>query len=132
MKKNNFNIIPTVSVSGIEFGTDRSTVRKLLGKPKKSFRKTISSVNTTDAYPSCYAYYSADNKLEAIEFFGNEISLSINSQVVFPGALSAARKILPDLEECYGSYVSKSASIGICIENDAVVSILAGCKNYYE
>ena len=72
-----------------------------------------------------------NNKLEAIEFFGKEISLSINSQLVFPGTLSAANKILPDLMECFGTYISKSASVGICAEDDNIVSILVGRKDYY-
>lgn len=113
----------------MEFGTDRSVVRKLLGKPKRVFRKTSDSVSTTDAYSDFQVYYSAEDKLAAIELFGDEISLSIDSRTLYPGTLSEAKKVFPDLEECYGSYLSRSASIGIGAEEDAIVSILAGCKD---
>lgn len=128
----NWSIIPTVSINGIEFGTDRSIVRKILGKPERTFRKSPTSDNTSDAYSNYHVYYSADNKLKAIEFFGSEISLSINSHTIFPGNLSTARVLLTDLQDSNGSYISKSASIGIYAEEDSIISILIGCKNYYD
>lgn len=70
--------------------------------------------------------------MEAIEFFGGDINLSINSRSVFPGKLSLAKEILPDLEERFGSYISRMYSVGICAEEDMIVSILAGCKDYYK
>ena len=126
-----WTLLPTLSVNGMEFGTERSIVRKILGKPTRVFKKTSASDNTTDVYADYHVYYSADDKLDALEFFGNEISLSIDSQVLFPGTLSEAKNILPDLAECCGSYISKSASIGIGVEGDSIVSVLVGCKDYY-
>jgi len=131
MSNTGWNVIPNVSVNGLDFGIERTAVRKVLGKPKKVFRKTSSSENTTDAYADFHVYYSPEDQLEAIELFGSNISLSINSQPVYPGTLSSARKILPDLEDCYGSYISKEASIGISAEEGSIVSILVGRKNYY-
>ena len=104
----------------------------MLGEPADKFRKSDSSVNTTDVYPSFHVYYSADDKLEAIEFFGKDICISINSKPVYPGKLSAAKEVLPDIEECFGSYISKKCSVGICTEDDTIVSILVGRKNYYK
>ena len=129
---NNWNVIPTVSVGGIEFGTDRKIVRKILGKPDDSFRKTPSSVNTTDIYSSFHVYYSAEDKLVAVEFFGKDIYLAIDKQVIFPGKLNVAYEILPDLVNSFGSYISEKYSVGICIEGDTIVSVLVGCKNYYK
>ena len=131
MSISNWNVVPTVSVNGIEFGTDRSIVKKALGKPKRVFKKASNSVNTTDAYPDYHVYYSTEDKLEAIEIFGKDIHLSIDSQPIFPGPLSLAQKSFPDLEESYGSYVSKASSVGICVEQDSIVSILLGRKDYY-
>lgn len=132
-KMNNtcWSLLPTLSVNGMEFGTNRSKVRSILGKPTRVFKKTSTSDNTTDVYVDFHVYYSADDKLNAIEFFGGDISLSIDSQILFPGTLSEAKKVLPDLEECYGSYISRSASIGIGVEGDTIVSVLVGCKGYY-
>ena len=132
MSISNWNLVTTISINGIEFGKIRSVVKKNLGKPKRVFKKTPDAVNTTDAYANFHVFYSADDKLEAIEIFGNEISLSINSQTIFPGTLSAARKILPDIEGNYGSFESKSASVGISAEEDMIVSILVGGKGYYK
>lgn len=131
MGKIDWNAVLNVSVDGIEFGTDRSVVRKILGKPKRVFSKTSDSVNTTDAYADFHAYYSADDKLEAIEVFAGNISLSINGKPVFPGTLSAVKEILPDLDGSCDSYVSKAGSVGICTEDDMIESILVGRKNYY-
>ena len=131
MSITNWNLVPAVSINGIEFGTEHSLVKKALGKPKSVFRKTTNSGNTTDAYADFHVYYSADDRLEAIEFFGRNLCLCIDSRSVFPGTLSDAMKTIPDLVECCGTYVSKPASVGICAEDDNIVSILVGCRDYY-
>lgn len=133
MNKNIWEIIPTVSINGLEFGTDRAKVREILGKPKMTFKKTSTSVNTTDAYADYHVYYSADDKLEAIEFFGkNKTIININSRQIYPGTLINARETLPDLKECYGSYISKDSAIGFDIDENEIDSILIGCKDYYQ
>ena len=124
-------VIPNKSVNGLEFGIERPIVRKTIGKPKRVFSKTSTSANTTDDYSDFHVYYSADDKLEAIEFFGRNIKLLINTRQVFPGTLSTIKEILPDLEECCGSYISKADSIGVGIEEENIDSLLVGCKNYY-
>ena len=129
--KNKWEIIPNVSINGMAFGTDRKTVRNTLGKPKNTFRKTSNSSNTTDAYPGFHVYYSDDDKLQAIELFGTELVVSINSQQVFPGTIDAIKNLLPDLKEEYGDYTSYDNSIGLTVEEGSIVSILAGCKNYF-
>ena len=131
MSNNEWHVIPNTSVNGLTFGMDRLTVRKILGVLNDVFRKSNDSANTTDDYSDFHVYYSSENQLEAIELFSRNISLFINSQLVFPGKLSDAQKILPDLEECFGSYISKVASIGICAEEGNILSILIGCKDYY-
>ena len=121
---------PNHRINGLEFGRDRALIREELGEPTKTFQE-YDSKSTVDVYPSIHVYYSTENKLEAVEFFGKDICLSINSQTIFPGTLSIARKIMPDIEECYGTFVSKASSVGISVEGDSIVSILVGCKNYY-
>ena len=131
MMSNNWDIIPTVSIGDLKFGMDRIAVRKSLGKPKKTFSKTDDAVNTTDVYPDYHVYYTKDDKLEAVEFIRRDFSISINSQRICPGTLNEAKRILPDLEESFGSFISKAGSIGICIEDDIIISLLAGSKDYY-
>lgn len=67
-----------------------------------------------------------------MEFFGGDVTVSINSQQVFPGTLSTVQEILPDLQDCFGSYISKAASVGVTAEDGKIKSLLAGCKNYYK
>lgn len=107
-------------------------VRKELGEPIRTIKKTANAKSVMDVYPDFHVYYSGNKALEAIEFFGEGISLSINSQMLFPGTLSAARKILPDIEERFGVYISKSTSVGICVEGNTIISVLTGCEDYYE
>ena len=132
MSNTEWNIIPNNSVNGLEFGTKRSAVRETFGQPKRVFRKSSNSVNTTDDYSVFHVFYSVNDQLEAIEFFGKDICLYINSRQVFPGTLNTIRKTLPDLEEYFDSYISKAASIGICTEGQTIDSILVGCKDYYK
>ena len=132
MENKVWNVIPTVSVNNLEFGIERSNVREILGKPKRIFKKTDNSVNTTDAYSDYHVYYTTDDKLEAIEFIGDNISISMNSHLIYPGTLNEARNLLPDLDEYFGFYISKAGSIGLCVEEDRVTSVLAGCKDYYK
>ena len=132
MKNTSWNLLPNTSVNGIMFGTDRLTVRKILGKPKRIFKKTADAANTTDAYDGFHVYYSAEDKLEAIELFDSEKKLSINSQQIFPGTLKEARKILPDLVGDNNSYSSKECSVGICTEEEGIISVLVGHKDYYK
>ena len=131
MNKISWKINPTISIGEINFGSPRALVRKTIGKPESVFHKTSSSDNTTDVYSCFHVYFSADDKVEAVEFFDSEINLSIDSRILYPGTLSNARQIFPDLEECYGSFISKSMSIGICAEEDEITSILIGRKDYY-
>ena len=132
MNYKEWNITPNVSVEGLVFGMDRSTVRKCLGKPKRVIKKTPESRNTADVYSSFHVYYSAEDHLEAVEFFGGEVRLLINSQLVFPGTLNTATAILPDLEESIGFYISKASSIGLCVEDETIESLLVGCRDYYK
>ena len=131
MDRKHWELIPSSSIGGLDFGRSCILVRKELGEPIRTIKKTANAIGVTDVYPSFHVYYAKGNTLEAIEFFGNDVSLSIDSQILFPGTLSEAKKVLPDLEESYGSYISKSTSIGIGVEGDTIVSVLVGCKDYY-
>ena len=106
-------------------------IRKELGEPTKTIKKTAASNSIIDVYQGFHVHYTVNDKMEAIEFFDTTINLFINSQQVFPGTVSTIKKILPDLEECFGSYISREASIGINTEYGDIVSILVGCKDYY-
>lgn len=132
MSNASWTVEPNVSVNGLLFGSARSVVRKMLGRPESVFRKTATSTNTTDAYSGYHVYYTANDTLEAIEFFGDSIELTVDSSIIFPGTLASVRKALPDLEGKYGFYESKRYSIGVYEEDNEIISILIGRKGYYQ
>ena len=127
-----WELIPNDSVNGMKFGMERSEIRKLLGKPEKVFRKTSAAVNTTDAYADFHVYYSAEDRMEAIEFFNGNINLYIKLQRLLPGTLNEARSLFPDLTGSDEFYTSKASSVAICLEADKIVSVLVGRKDYYK
>ena len=131
MDRKYWNLEPNNRINGIEFGRDHVKLREFLGKPGNTIQEYGSDC-IVDVYPFCHVYYSAKGKFEAIEFYGNDIILEINSQRVYPGTLSTAKKILPDLEDNFGTYVSKSSSVGIGVDGNNIISILVGCKDYYK
>ena len=128
------NVIPNVSVNGIAYGEDRELIRnKRLGDPDRTFKKTSKSEGSVDAYPGLHVYYSKDRKMEGMEFFNKTHSINIGSKQIFPGSLSNAKKSLPDLEENFGSYVSKKASIAFSVDDDGNIdSIFVGKRGYYQ
>lgn len=121
---------PNHRINGLEFGREHSVIRDALGDPIRII-KDYDSESIIEVYPTYHVYYAKDNKFEAIEFFGNNVHLSINSQLFYPGTLNDAREILPDLEEKYGTYLSKKYSVGFSVEEDKIISVLVGREGYY-
>ncbi len=70
--------------------------------------------------------------MEAIEFFDKNLTVDIESRQIFPGELAKAKQLLPDLKEDFGSYISKKSSVGLCIDDGVISSVLVGCKGYYD
>lgn len=126
-----WSAIPLKEINGIKFGMPRSEVRKLLGNKYKEFRKNKFSKNTTDDFGICHVFYSQDDKCEAVEVF-DKCEVSVKGEVVFPMDILSAKKQIPDLEEDFGSYISKKLSIGIYAPEGNPESILFGKAGYYE
>lgn len=66
-----YEIVPYVGASNIRIGMSRNSVRDILGKPQKSFKKTNFDTNMTDMYADFFLYYDELDRVEAVEFFGN-------------------------------------------------------------
>ena len=130
MDGKHWTLEPNLRIAEFDFGGARSLIRKELGNPVREIPEYDSS-NTVDVYHDFHVHYTKAGKMEAIEFFGKDIRLTVNSQPLFPGTVSAAKELLPDLEECYGSYISRAYSVGIGAEDDQINSVLVGCKDYY-
>ena len=86
-------------VGDLRFGMAREDVRKSLGEYKE-FKKGRSSINTTDDFKFCHAFYNAQNKLEAIEFFqGMDTKLALNSIGVFELEYEKLKNYVKDMDE---------------------------------
>ena len=129
-----WTIKPLVSIGEVQFHSARREVRELIGLGYTEMKKSVFSKNTMDAYDSFHVFYNEDNEMEAIEFFeGNRLTL--NRKTLFPGRISNAQKVIPDLKEDGECYTSVAMSIGLTIspdDPDLIESVLIGCDGYYK
>ena len=122
--------VPLKEVAGVKFGMKRSEVRKVLGQANE-FKKTKFSKTFADDFGFCHVFYNSDDECEAIELF-KEVQVVIDGMLVFPTTLDEAKKILGELQEDGGSYISEKDSVGICAPGGSMESILFGIAGYYE
>ena len=122
-------IIPLIGFSEIKFGMFRKNVRLLLGNYREFFKNEY-SVNSADDFGYCHIFYDKDNKFEAVEFF-QDVELFIDDKCIFPGTITEIQKIIKDLKEEYGCFISKSKSIGIVVNDTIIESVLVGNSGYY-
>lgn len=131
MKNTVLDFIPNKQIGDVRFGMKKQDVRNILGKKYRSFRKSIFSKSTTDAYSDYHVYYTQDGTLEAVEIFGS-VEVWFKGEKLFPGTVAEALRILPDLEPDDGGYISRKLSVGLYApDNDRIESILVGRESYY-
>lgn len=121
---------PLKEINGVSFGMPRPQVRNALGGQYREFKKSKFSKNTTDDFGVCHVFYNQEDQCEAVEVFG-ECEVSVNGKVIFPLDIPSVKKLIPDLEEDLGSYISKKLSIGIYAPEGDPESILFGVAGYY-
>lgn len=126
----NWIAIPMKKVNDIEFGMERSEVRKKFTVPAREFKKSKYSKRTTDDFGSCHVYYDGKDKCEAVEIF-DEVAVYVDDKKIFPVTVEEVKKIIPDLVEEEDSYISEKLSIGIYAPGEKMESILIGCEGYY-
>ena len=90
----------------------------------------LSGVLFTDDFGFCHVFYNSDDECEAIELFKG-VQVMIDDRLVFPTGLDEAKKILGDLMEDNGSYISEKNSVGIYAPDGSMESILFGVAGYY-
>ena len=122
---------PLESIGKIAFGMDRDQVHQLFAEGCREFKKSKFSKNTTDDYGKFHVFYTADNKVEAVEIF-DDIEVTFEGAVIFPAALEEAESILGSMAEDCGSYIQVEKSVGIYAPEKEAESILAGEKGYYQ
>lgn len=126
-----FDIKVHKSVGKIRFGMNRNDVRVALKKDPKEFKKTKNSKNTTDDYGAFHIYYTADDKVEAVEFF-EETTLTLDGKTVFPISIDKIGNVLPNAEKKGNSYTDKEKSIAIEFDGSKAKSILVGSIGYFK
>ena len=132
MKK--WTILPVISVNDVPFLSSREEVRVRIDLPFQEVKKTPLSANTMDVYDGFHVFYDEQNRFNAVEVFG-DYKIAIRGKTVFPGTITKAKKLLPDLEYDGYGYTSVSQSIGITVNpdnEDRIDGILFGCSNYYQ
>ncbi len=126
-----WNVWPLKDVNGIKFGMKREEVRKVLGGEVSEFKKSKFSKTTTDNFGICHVFYNMNDECEAVEIFEG-VTVDVNGKTIFPTDIESIKKVFGDIEEEYGSFISKSNSIGIYAPSGKMESILFGNKGYYE
>ena len=121
---------PLVGINGITFGMPRKEVRKLWGPQFREFKKSSFSRNSADDYGIAHVYYDENNMCNAVEVF-NDVIVLIEGKTIFPNEIEEALKIIPDLIDENGTYVSVEKSVGICMLEGKMECILLGAYGYY-
>ncbi|MER9683883.1 hypothetical protein NKJ23_32235 [Mesorhizobium sp. M0184] len=95
-----FDIIPLQGVGNIRFGMNPDEVRRHFGAAFISFKRTPNSQFPCDYFESLgtFFYYSADGKLEAIEFSG-PADPSLNGVKILTLQFDTAKELLESLDE---------------------------------
>lgn len=121
---------PLKKVNDIAFGMSREEARKIMNREYSEFKKSKFSKNTTDDFGNCHIFYNIDNKVEAMEVF-SAVEVEIYGKRIFPDGFSELEKIVNDLKNEDGCYISTAMSIGVTMDGNTMDSILFGCIGYY-
>ena len=132
-----FEIIPYDKVGDISFKLTREAVRKLLGNedPNK-FKKSKSSENEADDFGFCHVHYDKNNKVEAVEFFGeielvykgkNLFSFPYNEMLQFLGKNSSEYSVNDS-----GVIVEELGIAAYVPDKRTIESILVYRRGYYD
>ena len=140
VSKQRWELKPLKSIGPIEFGADREEVRKILESDFQEYKKTASSLNTTDTYDGYHVFYTQENKCKAVEIFG-DMQVILQGVEVFPAEFATAVRLIPDLMRYEdeddpeypndGEYLSRKWSVGLGVDEGKVDSLLVGCDGYY-
>lgn len=128
-----FDVIPLRSAGGVAFGASREQVRTMADRPFKEFKKSKFSKNTTDAFPGYHAYYSAENKLIAIEIFPDE-DICVNGIALpklYSDAVALVKRLDGDAREEADGITSENLGISIYAPGGEIESFMAAEKGYF-
>lgn len=114
-----FEITSNVGVGPVSFGMPPAAVRNALGVPFESFKRTPQSAYPLDSFPSLnlFVYYTAEGKVEAVEFGAPAIPLLNGENLLEMGFSDVV------------SFVSKRDA-NVVVEDDGFTSKLLGVGGY--
>jgi len=89
----NFNYFSFGTVGPIKKGMSRVQLRSTLGEGFEEFKKTLSSVNTTDAYDcfGLHVYYDEGDSVKGVEFFTGSSFSWMDKRVLGESVLDVRR-----------------------------------------
>ena len=132
MKK--FIVDLTKKINGVPFGTSRTQTRETFGAEFKEMKKAPTSRNTMDVYKSCEVFYTADNKLEAVEFFIEEAAIIVEGEKVptdYEQCVEWLKALDSDIEENDDGIISKKCGVSIYAPDKKIETILFATAQYF-
>ena len=129
------DFLPYNGAGHIKLCLEREEIRKTLGAFKE-FKKTKFSKNTTDDFSFCHVYYSAQNKIDAVEFF-NETEFLFKGKNLFSLPFSELKTFLKsnsiDFQEDDSGL--RSDDIGLSVyspDKGKIETLLIYKRGYYD
>ena len=128
------NVEPLRRVDRVEFGMSRNSVREIFGTEFREFKKSKSSVNTTDDFGFAHVFYDANNVCVAIELF-NECVVSVGTTCLMPCDRQSfcgwIKSVDAEAEIRDTDATSIALSIGVTFVDGKIDSILFAKEGYY-
>ena len=130
------DFLPYFGAGQIKLDSSREDVRKILGTSfKKTFKKTKFSKNTTDDFSFCHVFYDEQDKVEAIEVFGDSEFL-FKGKNLFLSQFSDLKTFLGDNAIGFAEDDSglRSDDIGLSVyapDKKHIETLLAYRRGYY-
>ena len=128
------NVDPLRRVDRVEFGMPRNSVRETFGTEFSEFKKSKSSVNTTDDFGFAHVFYDANNACVAIELF-DECVVAVGAACLMPCDRQSfcdwLKSVDPNAEIRDMDATSVALSIGVTFAEGKVESILFAKGGYY-
>lgn len=121
---------PLESIGCIRFGMDRKEVHDLFEYKCTEFKKSKFSKNTSDDYKTFHVFYTADDKVDAVEVFEG-VEILLESKLIFPIKTKDIESVITGIEKDGQSYTHVAKSIGIEAGGDDAESILVGSRGYF-
>ncbi len=136
MQKTRIDVVPFISINGVNFGTPREDVHKAFGTPEDSFVK-FGGDTEIDVYSCFHAFYDDNYKFDGIEvIYPDEADIYYGGEKVpetYDGALEFFSRLYDDTQEDGAGFMTVKGSMGVYVdEADEYDTILFARKGYYD